>query len=292
MQVDELKRVIDAAGGGANALAYADSLLAKINRIEATNRYGALLAQLRAAREQGDLRGRALEVNFADLFVMKVQDLGYGAKQGMTGDVDFCWSVAGRQVYIETKLLGQDRATRDSINAQLDKNGTSATLVTDDTRDIARLQLDLIQKSSTRKFSLKPEAQWVNLVGVDVTELQLGTVDICDCLLAAGGNAVASQHCDAAFLRDSVVGVFENLVADKITTAQKEWIAGVHKRPDGAPHPRDYIHGALFLFREPKERAALSYDLSAAIVWNQALISGDVARIINSALHDVIPRAR
>jgi hypothetical protein len=47
---------------------------------------------------------------------------------------------------------------------------------------------------------------------------------------------------------------------------QERWIVGVHRVPAGRPHPRQYIHGALFLFREPKETAALSYDLTSVIV--------------------------
>ena len=50
MNIEELTSVIEAAGGGANALEYADALLAKIHRIEATGRYRALLEQLRSAQ--------------------------------------------------------------------------------------------------------------------------------------------------------------------------------------------------------------------------------------------------
>jgi len=291
MQLDELKEIIKAAGGGENALAYAKALLDKINRVESEKQYAGLLEQLCAAREQGDFRGRVLEVNFADCFLRKGFALDYGTKQGMPGDIDFGWNVEGHRVHIEMKLLGQDRATRDSINAQLDDKGTSATFVDDDTRDVARLQADLIQKASTRKFNPELSAGTINLVCIDVTELQLGTVDICDCLLAAGGNSLASRHCDPACLRDSIVGVFETIAPQKLSDAQKAWIAGVQKIPEGAPHPRTYMHGALFLFREPQERAALSYDLRAAIVWNLGLVASDAAKKICAALHAAIPQA-
>ena len=290
MQLEELKEVVKAAGGGENALAYAEALLDKINRVESAKKYAALLAQLRAAREQGDFRGRVLEVNFADCFLRKGIALDYGAKQGMPGDIDFGWNIEDHKVHIEMKLLGQDKATRDSINAQLEEKGTCATFVDDDSRDVARLQADLIQKASTRKFNPNPNAETINLVGVDVTELQLGTVDICDCLLAAGGNPLATRHCDPACLRDPIVGVFETVVPAKLRAANRAWIAGVHKLPEGVPHPRSYIHGALFLFREPQERAALSYDLRATIVWNPALVSSNVATKICTALHTAVPR--
>lgn len=292
MQLDELKIIIKAAGGREFALDYAEALLDKLNRVEASQQYEPLIRQLRSAKEQGDFRGRVLEVNFADHFVTRGLQLEYGAKQGMNGDVDFCWNIVGRKVFIEMKLLGQYQKIRDSINQQLETTGVSSTFITDDTRDVARIQFDMFQKSSTKKFNPKPEKQWINLIGVDVSELQLGTVDVCDCLLAAGGNEFASKHCDPACLREAVVGVFERLVSENMSAAQKGWVDGIHKMAGGAPHPRDYIHGALFLFREPKERAALNYTLSAALVWNPALVTEDVAREIAAALHRVIPLAK
>jgi hypothetical protein len=66
----------------------------------------------------------------------------------------------------------------------------------------------------------------------------------------------------------------------------------VIRPPVNSPHPRSYIHGALFLFRSPSEKAALSYDLSAALVWNAGLIAEDVGKEVASAIHSVIPEAR
>jgi hypothetical protein len=290
MQLDELIGIIRAAGGGDNAVAYAAALLTKLNRLEAGGGCDALIAQLRSAREAGDFRGRVLEVNFANLFAEKGRDLTYGAKQGMKGDIDFCWSVAGYNIFVEMKLLGQDKATRDSFNQQIHKTGVGATFVSDDTRDLARIQFDIFQKTSTSKFNPEPEAQSINLVALDIAELQLGAVDVCDCLLAAGGNTLGAKHCDPAYLRSKVVGVFESIPDEKLTAEQKEWIDGVHKPSGRTVHPRTYIHGVLFLFREPREGAALSYALSAVIVWNSSLISNDIAQKISGALYEVIPR--
>jgi hypothetical protein len=116
-----------------------------------------------------------LEVNFAHLFVIGLQ---YGAKQGMSGDIDFCWLVNGHQVFIEMKLLGQHKQTKDEINRQLEAAGKFEICNSDDTKDVARIQRDIFEKSSTKKFNPKPQPTWINLVAVDVSELQLGTVDI------------------------------------------------------------------------------------------------------------------
>jgi hypothetical protein len=291
MNIEELTTIIEAAGGGANALEYTDALLAKVNRIEATGRYRVLLKQLRAAGEPGDFRGRVLEVNFADAFVRKGCGLIYGARQGMTGDIDFKWNIVSHELFTEMKLLGQDRATKQTINRQLERGGISAIGITDDVSDVVRLQRDIIQKASTRKFNPNPQSGWLNFVAIDVAELQLGTVDIADCLLAAGGNPVVLQHYDSVFAREAVVGVFETPAAGGFSAEQERWISETHRVPVGKPHPRKYIHGALFLFREPKETAALSYDLTSVIVWNPALVTRDVAQLVYAALHEVIPLA-
>lgn len=285
----ELKAIIRASGGGCLALDYAGALLGKITRLEAAGGYAALFKQLSHANEPGDFRGRVLEVNFADLFARKGATLQYGAKQGMSGDVDFCWSVSGNQVFVEMKLLGQDQRTKDSANHQIEATGRCVTHISDDTRDVARIQRDIFQKSSTKKFKAKPESTWVNLVAVDVSELQLGTIDIGDCLLAVGGNELVKVHCDPTFQRPWVVGVFEPSVKG-LTAEQDDWVKCYHcvSDADGA-HPRDYIHGVLFLFRKPGELAALSYELSSVVVWNPALIDEARAKPVFEAFHQIVP---
>ncbi|MGH8605930.1 MAG: hypothetical protein ACREX9_00425 [Gammaproteobacteria bacterium] len=204
MQLDQLNAIIRASGGQGFALEYAGALLDKISRLETAKRYVSLMTQLRAAREQGDLRGRVLEVNFAHVFAENGTELEYGAKQGMAGDVDFCWNLSGHRVFIEMKLLGEDKRTKESVKQQLQETGFSSTFITDDTWDVARIQRDIFAKSSTKKFNPRPDAAWVNLVAVDVSELQLGTVDVGDCLLAAVGNDGAARYCHPLCLRPTI----------------------------------------------------------------------------------------
>ena len=151
--------------------------------------------------------------------------------------------------------------------------------------------LDLIKKATTRKFSPRPEPNWINIVAVDVSELQLDAIDVPDRLLAAGGNSLAAQFCDSSVLRSEIVGVFEVVPAAKLTSAQADWVAGVHNIPADSSHPREYIHGAMFLFRKPRERAALSYELRAHLVWNAGIITTDLARVASSTLYQAIPLA-
>lgn len=296
MELTELTTILQACGGGCWALEYAPAILEKINRLEAVGTEAQFFKQLRRAKNEGDLRGRMLEVNFSDLFAQKDIRLQYGAKQDMSGDIDFCWCVSGHQVFIEMKLLGQDKQTKEDVNQQLEASGCCTTIIStifsndspDDTRDVARIQRDIFQKSSTKKFKAKPESTWINLVAVDVSELQLGTIDIGDCLLAVGGNELASRYCHQACLRPEIVGVFER--KETFTDKQVEWVKCFHKVLNaGEPHPRNYIHGVLFFFRDPKERAALSYQLSAAVVWNPALVDPQTGTEFCKSFHQIVP---
>lgn len=292
MQLDELQATIKAAGGGCNALDYAEPLLKKINRLEGAGGYETLLAQLKSAKEEGDFRGRVLEVNFANLFVESGTPLQYGAKQGMLGDVDFCWHVDEYQIFIEMKLLGQDKKSREAINQQLEDTGFYRMCFSEDTVDVARIQRDIFEKSSIRKFHPLPLPNWINIVAVDVSELQLNTVDIADCLLAAAGNEITARYCHPLTLRPAVVGVFEG-AGKALSPDQVEWVKCFHKfSSSGDPHPRDYIHGVLFLFRHPDARAALSYDLSAEIVWNPELMNEKCAKAIFGSLRQIVPATK
>jgi hypothetical protein len=289
VQLNELKAIVQAAGGGCNALEYAEPLLKKINRLEGAGGYETLLAQLQAAKEEGDFRGRVLEVNFANLFVEAGTQLQYGAKQGMLGDVDFCWCVGEYQIFIEMKLLGQDKKSKEAINQQLTDTGFYRMCVLDDTYDIARIQRDIFEKSSIKKFNPLARPNWINIVAVDVSELQLGTVDIGDCLLAAVGNEITAKYCHPICLRPAVVGVFES-AGKALSPDQVEWVKYFHKFSNsGNSHPRDYIHGILFLFRHPEARAALNYDLSAEIAWNAELMNESCAKSIFGSLRKIVP---
>jgi hypothetical protein len=297
MTSDEMQQVIRNAGGEIWALEFADELLVKVNRLEESGRYAQLLTQLRSAREPGDFRGRVLEVNFADQFLRNREELVYGARQGMKGDIDFLWNVVGLNIFIETKLLGQHQPIEESIRAQLEAGGTFSIAVSDDTRDIRRMQYDLISKATTTKFNPKPSARWMNIVAVDVAELQLGTVDAGDCIVAAAGNAQLVSALGAVpapiaygCCRPDVVGVFERPTEAKLTPGQRTWISEVHgRRPAGMPHPRDYIHGALFLSREPRGKGALSYELSGILVWNSALVTIEMAGPVVDAIRKILP---
>lgn len=273
MTEEELNNIIQNSGGKCWALGYAKALLEKINLLEENSCYKPLLKQLKTAREQGDFRGRVLEINLAYLFAKQGIPLQYGIKQGQSGDIDFCWCINNEKVFIEVKLLGRDQKTKTNARKQLEKSNFYFTK-RDDTKDIARVQRDIFEKSSTKKFNPNPDSTTINIIAIDVSELQLGTVDIHDCILATAGN----DYVPCLYKRPQVVGIFEH-TNKKLTDDS-----------DTKHHPRDYIHGALFLFREPTETAALSYKLKGEVIWNQNLIDKDRAKPIFETFHKIVPR--
>ena len=290
--IDALRAAIVSAGGGANALDDAEALHGKVMRVASEPRAKPMLDQLLQAGNAGDFRGRVLEVNVAACLVQGGLPVEYGVKQpGCSGDIDLMFRAGGWRVHLELKHLGQDQQTRRRMSAQLQDTNGYCIRVDDDLGDVVRLQRDIIGKASTRKFNPIPAPDAINLVGIDVSELQLATIDLGDCLLAAGGNSLADRYCHPSCLREGVVGVFEDVVSAHCSPAQRQWIARYHQVPGDAPHPRDYLHGAVFLFRDRPETAALSYALRSVLVWNSRLVPAEAASAVGTALYQVVPPA-
>lgn len=286
MTLPQLETIIQQAGGGAFALDYANDLLIKVNNVASHQVPAGYLTQFSQSRNAGDLRGRLLEINLVNYFATQNVPLSYEVKQGATsGDVDLLWKTSGADVFIEVKLLGQDQATTQKINEQLMEYGASVSHVDDDTSDVMRLQYTIIDKATLKKFEHPPVKNAINLIAIDVSELQLGSVDAADCVLATLGSARAKDYFGDACARDHVFGLFEL----KHESNHAEWVERINAKLAGKPHPRNYIHGVIFLFREPKELAALSYDLKACIAWNTNLIPDALANAINGEFIKIIP---
>jgi hypothetical protein len=291
--LQELEQIITPCGGQAYAREYAAPLLTKIQVLEARGGYKALLEPIRTARDQADLRGRLLEVNLAYQFERAGVTPDIAAKQGGTGDIDFRFDVGQHEVFLECKLLQQDHTTTANMNAQLAATNTYTIARNSDVQDVFRLQRDLIEKANIKKFNTKVKSNWINLIAVDVSEIQLGTVDVFDCVLAAAGNSDVASLCKdpvraSFYVRSSVLGVFEKRSAS-MTPEQKKWTASVDRLVKSDVHPRDYIHGAVFLFRTPEDTAALVYDLRAVVVWNRAIMSRQLASEVGPTLYRIAP---
>jgi hypothetical protein len=282
MDLATLEEIIQRSGGKSFALDYADDLLTKINNVANNKVPNNYFKQFSQASNAGDLKGRILEINLANYFAIQKIPLSYAVKQrNVSGDIDLLWETSDTNVYIEVKLLGQET----KISKQLMKSGISCYYVEDDTNDIMRLQYTIIDKATLKKFQYPPIPNSVNLIMIDVSELQLGNVDVGDCVLATLGSTKTKGYFGEVYERDSVLGLFE-LCSKK---SQCEWAEIINTKLKGEPHPRHYIHGVIFLFREPKELAALSYDLKTFIAWNNNLITENLSHAINTEFHKIIP---
>lgn len=286
MNLAQLQAIIERSGGASLALDNASDLLVKVNRAATHQTPKNYLTQFSQSRDAGDLRGRSLEINLVDYFATNNVPLRYEVKQGnVTGDVDLLWQTSGVDVYIEVKLLGQDQVTKQKINEQLQAHGVSASHLNDDTYDIMRLQYTIIDKATLKKFEYPPLKKNINLIAIDVSELQLGAVDAADCVLSTLGSVQAVNYFGAPCARPHVCGLFE----PDSTNENADWKSLQDLKIAENPHPREYIHGVIFLFREPKELAALSYSLKGCIAWNTSLISSGLAENINVKFHKIIP---
>lgn len=286
MNLVQLEAIIRQAGGKAFALDYVDALLEKVNRVANHQVPANYLTQFSRSGNEGDLRGRLLEINLINYFAESKIPLAYEVKQGNTsGDIDLLWGLDGINVYIEVKLLREAQEIRRSANAQLVSGGISACHVEDEMYDVIRLQYTLIDKATIRKFQYPPLQNDINLIAVDVSELQLGAVDTADCVLATLGSEEMCSYFGHLYARPEVFGLFEI----KPGSEKSNWASLIDKKIGNNPHPREYIHGVIFLFREPKETAALSYSLGACIAWNKNLVNKDLATKINIDFHKIVP---
>ena len=284
MNLNDLKAVIKQSGGSSTALEYADELLVKINHVSNHNVPKKYWRQFKNARNQGDFRGRVLEINFIDYFVQQKIPLTYEATQtGATGDVDLLWQSVGHDVYIEIKLLRKTESLQLLSEQDIQERKHTNISSIDDSNDIKRLQYAIIDKATKTKFNTIPPQNTINLLAIDVSELQLGTVDLGDCMLAALGSTYAITHFSESCANSDLIGLFEPKVEPSA------WKQMIDIKLAGHTHPRDYIHGVAFLFREPNDTAALSYKLKARIAWNENIISKNLAREINTDFHKIIP---
>ena len=284
MNKQELIDAIRNSGGKQWALAEVDDLWERVELLQNTGRYGALLSQLAATNDKSNFLALVLEVNFAYQFESQGSQLAYEVKQdaGKPSTVDFLRQTAtGKRVYLELRLLQQRKSITTMIDDQLLKHGISKLLLggDDEKREVERLQGTILAKVQDRKgrpikfFSTEPDT--LNVVVVDVNDTILGTIDVYDCLLATYGDPAV----DEVYRRD-LFGLFQE---DKVEYPQR-----IHDLAAKYAHIRSRVHGVLFLFREPGS-GILAYGLQQYTVWNRALVTEQIAQQVYPDLSTAIP---
>ncbi|KTC94925.1 hypothetical protein [Legionella feeleii] len=259
MDLAKLETIIKNSGGSSFTLAGASELLIKINRLEKEKWFDKFLKQFQSSREQGDLRGRILEINFAYQFLEKNEQLQYENEQGMKGNVDFFWRFENFEICIEMKLKRQAIHIEEEFNRLIENNG-SFPIEQDPLFENFKIREDIWEKSSIKKFSPNLKNNRLNFIGIDISELLHGTVDNLDCIIAA------------------------NKILESKEIIEKQYIKNNNL------HPCDYIHGVIFLFRRPKEKKALAYDLFSEIYINESLVNLVNKEKICNALYNIYPQ--
>lgn len=271
-------------GGKQWALAEVNDLWPRIELLQNTGRYGALISQLATANDKSNFLALVLEANFAHQFESHGSQLAYEVKQdvGRPSSVDFLRQTpAGKRVYLEVRLLQQRKSITTMIDEQLQKYGIYQLLMGGDEekREVERLQSTILSKvqdgnGQPIKF-FSTDADVMNIVVVDVTATILGTIDAYDCLLATYGDPAVDE-----VYRRNIFGLFQD---DKPEYPQR-----IHELAAKYMHIRGRIHGVLFLFRAPNS-GIIAYKLQQYMVWNRALVAEPTAQQVYPDLCAAIP---
>ena len=268
-----LEAAIQASGGATQPDGQVEGLLAKLQFLEGTGRYGTLLKGIGAANNKSNFLALILEATFADQFERAGLTLGYEVKQlpGQTSSIDFSMKLpSGELAYFELRLLQQDAATTANIAKQLAKTGAFGVLKdgADEQAEVFKVQSTILGKVENKdgkaiKF-LKVDESTINIVAICISDILLGTADLYDCLLATYGDPEVPEHC-----RRQVFGMFQE--------AKAEYPAHIHQAAVRFAHFRTTVHAVLFLFKPPNS-GVLDYRLQQVLVWNRGLIAAERAQ--------------
>lgn len=287
MDVSKLKTAIIRSGWNGTWEDQIEGLLSKLNFLEQTGRYGRLLANLLGANDRNNFEALVLEATIAYQFECAGLSLQYEVQQVADdkSSVDLCWRTAtGTEVFIEVRLLQQDKATVDSISMQLDAHNTYAVLKSgeEESQEIIRLQQVILEKVQKRdgtptKFLTMPPTA-INLVAVDISSIILGAFDFDDCKLVTEGDPSVPE-----INRRGIFGLFQE--------AKLEYPSHIQSLAQLFVHVRNTLHGVLFLFRKPKTEH-FDYSVERFLGWNSALVEEETAREVCEELNKALPLLR
>ncbi len=256
---------------------------ARVDLLQKTGRYGALLSQISNANDSSNFLALTLELSFAYQFESSGRELQYelsqDAKQNST--IDFLRvTPGGEQVFFELRLIQQPQDIADSVARQIE--GTERYEIAPDAEDeqdaVVRIQRNILSKVQDKKGNpitfLSPAENAINIVVVDIADCMLGMMDIHDCMLACQGDPGVEEP-----YRRKVFGLFQQ---DMPHYPQR-----IHDLAKKYAHIRGTIRGILFLDRVGVE--ILTYRLCHYLVWNPALIDEPTARRILADVSIAIP---
>lgn len=254
------------------------SLAAKLDLLKETRRYQSLLGNLFGASDPANLQSLLLEAVFAFQFESAGKPLQYEAKQRDDDNtsIDFLRQLpSDNKLYIEMRLLQQSNWITGDIAEQVEFFGGYAVTLDgeQDKKEVLRLQRTVLEKAQDKhgrpiKFAEARDRQF-NVIAVEVSELQLGMVDLDDCLLVTYGDPAVHR-----INQRGVVGLFQQVDASypqQLLEAAKMFEAF-----------RSNIHGVLFLWKTPPGPA--DFELQYFLACNRALMSAADAELVETDL--------
>jgi hypothetical protein len=271
------------SGGAQGALDEVDELWVRVDYLQKTGRYGALISQVAVTNDRSNFLALTLEINFAYQFESSGRKLQYEVSQDaqQNSTIDFLRiSPGGEQVFLELRLIQQSQDIADSIAGQIEntEHYKIALNAKDDHDAIVRIQRNVLSKVEDKKGNpikfLSASKNAINIVAVDIADCMLGMMDIHDCMLACQGDSGVEEP-----YRRGVFGLFQQ---DMPNYPQR-----IHDLSNKYAHIRGTIHGILFLDRVGVK--ILTYRLCHYLVWNPALIDEPTARGILADVSTAIP---
>jgi hypothetical protein len=271
------------SGGSQSALDEVDDMWVRVDYLQKTGRYGALLSQISNANNKSNLLALTLELNLAYQFESLGLELTYEVSQNAqkNSTIDFLRvSPGGEEIFIELRLMQQPQHIAESISGQIENTEryTIALDAEDDRDAVVRIKSNVLSKVQDKKgnpikfFSIAKNA--INIVAVDIADCMLGMMDIHDCMLACHGDTGVEEP-----YRRGVFGLFQ--------PDMPHFPQNIHDLAKTYAHIRGTIHGILFLDRVGVK--ILTYRLCHYLVWNPALIDEPTARCILADVSTAIP---
>ena len=282
-----IEAAIAASGGAAQPNDQVDGLLAKLQVLETSGRYSALIKGISKSNDKSNFLALLLEATFAYEFEARSIPLDYEVKQDANegSSIDFGMKLDdGRVTYFELRLLQQDQATAKAIAKQLVKTGAYAAAMNGghEQREVLRVQSTILSKVENKdgkpiKF-LKTNDGTFNIVVVCISDIVLGTADLYDCLIVTYGD----PEVPAEYRRD-VFGLFQDI--------RTEYPKHVQDAATRFTHLKSTVHAVLFLFRLASS-GVLDYSLRQVLVWNRALTTEQSCRMVGERINTAIPPLR
>jgi hypothetical protein len=271
------------SSGAQGALDEVDELWVRVDYLQKTGRYGALVSQVAVTNDRSNFLASILEINFAYQFESSGRELQYEVSQDaqQNSSIDFLRvSPEGERVFFELRLIQQPQDIAESIAGQIENTERySIALDAEDEQDaVVRVQRNILSKIQDKKGNpikfLSVAKSAINIVAVDIADCMLGMMDIHDCMLACQGDPGVEEP-----YRRRVFGLFQQ---DMPNYPQR-----IHDLAKKYAHIRGIIHGILFLDRVGVK--ILTYGLCHYLVWNPALIDESTARCIIADVSTAIP---